>query len=1502
MGMNTASVQRLYVAYFNRPADPVSLAVYEAMLPADRVATQAELAVIAETYFSPSAEYTTNFAGQSNSQIVNQLYQNIFGRAAEAEGLISWATKLTDGSMTVADLALQLSYSAQGTDLAVVSARIDAATAFTTALDTAGEITGYSGNEAAAQGRVYLAQISGELPTTDAAVTALKDAAVTGVDTSVASAVSAGDNAAGSTFTLTTGTDVATGTVGADVFNSVLQAAGVTGTTIQPGDSVTGGQGVDTLSIAVAGNAGAAFTVSAVSASGVEKLFASNFDTDATADGTVIDTTLMSGLTTVGLSASGANGDTKFTGMNNFVDAEMRNGSGDLKLTYGGAQAVSGTADVQNLAVSNVGAGTFTADGIETINLTSSTTKTTLAAVASDALSTLNVSGDAGLTVTATLNFAAGAVDGDATIDATLDASALTGALSVDIADANDIQATGGSGNDTFALGGTLSKFDIIGGGDGDDTVSITGHDGATVLKMSDLQLTSVETFKVTATNNKNININADSATPTNFVTVENATTAKTTDITNLAAGSAVTIENTVNGQATGVVTLGLKDPSGSSDALTINVNGTSGQGAETVDQIIVADVETINLSSGSVGVTPMVAGDSNVITDQSYSTATALNITGAANLTMTNAIVGTVLTTIDASAMTGNLALTAAAVVLDLKTGSGADTLTFGTTLTVDDVIDAGSNPSVLSVDSLSATINELGTSAAPGALQIANVETITLNTATAASFLDASKITGASTIQIENDQNVTISNLAAGTALMLGTDTAGALDEYTGTLNVSLADETGSADALTIALSKQGTDDDISATLKTAATLETLTIQASTDTATTNDVTLNVASVKSPTIALTKGDASEVVALGTLSTSTTTLDGSAFDGLMSATASAVGTSITAKTGAAANTITGGAGADTVTILNLGADDADGAGGLDVLNGTLLTSFTEATANFETVNYTVGNNIQTTVTGANGKGVDGATTFNLAGGDSLTTFAINYVSPGSLTKIDYSGYTGKSTASTFAASQLVNTMDVVGSAGTDTIVTTTANDNAAVKSMSGVETLKINVAGGATAFNFAVTSGVTKVQLDDDGTARIATLTDLAAGVAVEVEHGVTASGVVIDQVDKAAADNTQTVTIKTTATDTHTYSIDASDIETLTVKMSDASKIDLSSNAMTTAGATSTLLLTGNKAATLTLVNTDITTIDASGMTQGGSVTQDARLTAGAVTYTGSVGDDTLIMGNAGDTLTGGAGTDTLDINIDAILGGVNIDLTSATNQIVSVNASAPTGTVTGFENVDASGYIGPLGAQITGTSTGSTITGTAKDDSVLGGAGVDTITGGAGVDAINAAGGADVIVLGDSTNGNNYDQITGFTGGSDDIKALQSVHGWNSTANTTTVALQTGATLKAADAAGDGNILTISADIATHTYATFMAGTSTYAELEGTAITAMGLTGALDAAAIVLVVVDDGVDTGLWQLTSGDAANDNAVAASEIELIGILKGVTDATSLVAGDFVFT
>ena len=150
MGMNAAAVQRLYVAYFNRPADPTGLARYEAMLSSTAAATQAELEAIAETYFSPSAEYTANFDGLSNEATVNKLYQNLFGRDAEPAGLLEWSLALADGSETVASIALQLSYSAQNEDADTVANKIEAAGAFTAALDTTAEIVGYSGDAAAA--------------------------------------------------------------------------------------------------------------------------------------------------------------------------------------------------------------------------------------------------------------------------------------------------------------------------------------------------------------------------------------------------------------------------------------------------------------------------------------------------------------------------------------------------------------------------------------------------------------------------------------------------------------------------------------------------------------------------------------------------------------------------------------------------------------------------------------------------------------------------------------------------------------------------------------------------------------------------------------------------------------------------------------------------------------------------------------------------------------------------------------------------------------------------------------------------------------------------------------------------------------------------------------------------------------------------------------------------------------------------------------------------------
>jgi Ca2+-binding RTX toxin-like protein len=338
-----------------------------------------------------------------------------------------------------------------------------------------------------------------------------------------------------------------------------------------------------------------------------------------------------------------------------------------------------------------------------------------------------------------------------------------------------------------------------------------------------------------------------------------------------------------------------------------------------------------------------------------------------------------------------------------------------------------------------------------------------------------------------------------------------------------------------------------------------------------------------------------------------------------------------------------------------------------------------------------------------------------------------------------------------------------------------------------------------------------------------------------------------------------------------------------------------------MTTASAVSTLNVTGDTALTVNALHADVTTVDASGMVAGGQFIQTGRSSTEISTYTGSLGADTLMMLNKGDVLNGGAGSDTLDVNFTGILGGLSIDLSSTTDQIDTMDGSTNAAVQLGFLNVDASGYTG-FGASITGSSGANTITGTASVDSISGGAGIDTITAGGGIDVITSGAGADVIVIPDSTDGADHDRISDFVTASDDIKALQSAHGWESTDNTVTVLLSTGTTIKAADDAADSNIMTISTNIATHTYATYVAGTSTYAELEGTAITAMGDTGAANTGATYLVVVDDATSTGLWQFISADNTIDDAVVAAEIELIGILTGVSDATTLVVGDFIFS
>jgi hypothetical protein len=217
----------------------------------------------------------------------------------------------------------------------------------------------------------------------------------------------------------------------------------------------------------------------------------------------------------------------------------------------------------------------------------------------------------------------------------------------------------------------------------------------------------------------------------------------------------------------------------------------------------------------------------------------------------------------------------------------------------------------------------------------------------------------------------------------------------------------------------------------------------------------------------------------------------------------------------------------------------------------------------------------------------------------------------------------------------------------------------------------------------------------------------------------------------------------------------------------MRSTESIDLSLMSMTSATKVitvnvSTNALTPTATMTLSATPAQVTTINAAA---SAGVSQTGRAGLTAANYTGGLGADRFIMNNTGDTIDGGGGkNDTLDVNFTAVLGGLSIDLSSAAEQITTMDGGATAGTVSGFENIDLAGFAG-FGAAITAIKTGSTIIGSAAVDRVTGGAAVDTITGGAGGDVLTGGGGADIfnIPMGDSLNGS-IDTIQDFTNGTD------------------------------------------------------------------------------------------------------------------------------------------
>lgn len=287
MSAYTSTIQKMYVAFFNRPADFNGLLNWEAYAAGK---SEAALVSAIAKEFAKAAEYTIVFKGMEYSQIVTKIYNNLLNRDPDISGLTNWVNHLVKGESTIDSLVTDILTVAGADDLKTINNKVTAATAFTNALDTVAEANAYSGAAANAVAAAWLAAVG-----TDASLTAATTpAALTAVTTSV---LNNSGNAVGQTFTLTVGSDTGAafvGTANNDTFNGNAVAAG---NTWSVGDAIDGGMGNDTLNVTQA----AAITVpTGASVSNIENV---NLLSGSTV--TVNTTSGFSGLTNLKATSTG---------------------------------------------------------------------------------------------------------------------------------------------------------------------------------------------------------------------------------------------------------------------------------------------------------------------------------------------------------------------------------------------------------------------------------------------------------------------------------------------------------------------------------------------------------------------------------------------------------------------------------------------------------------------------------------------------------------------------------------------------------------------------------------------------------------------------------------------------------------------------------------------------------------------------------------------------------------------------------------------------------------------------------------------------------------------------------------------------------------------------------------------------------------------------------------------------------------------------------------------
>ncbi|MBP3979785.1 DUF4214 domain-containing protein [Acidovorax sp. JG5] len=153
-------LNKAYLAYFGRPVDPVGAYAFK---------DSTEVEVYEAFFASPESQrlYGTDFGAEQ----INRIYNMLFGRDAEQEGIDYWLHQIELGYLTPAGAALGIMNGALNADKVAVANKLAASAMFTASLDTQEEAGAYVGDAAAQHAREFLQSV-GTLPKTQAQIDA----------------------------------------------------------------------------------------------------------------------------------------------------------------------------------------------------------------------------------------------------------------------------------------------------------------------------------------------------------------------------------------------------------------------------------------------------------------------------------------------------------------------------------------------------------------------------------------------------------------------------------------------------------------------------------------------------------------------------------------------------------------------------------------------------------------------------------------------------------------------------------------------------------------------------------------------------------------------------------------------------------------------------------------------------------------------------------------------------------------------------------------------------------------------------------------------------------------------------------------------------------------------------------------------------------------------------------------------------------------------------------